>query len=173
MLIIRQVSGSTELLVAELSTLLQDVVHHGASVGFLAPLELSKARDYWHGTLSDLGPGLALWIAEQEGRVVGSIQLELCQRANGRHRAGVQKLFVLSSHRGQGISSRLMATAEEFARANYRFLLVLDTETGSLAESMYRHWQWQHAGNIPNYASSPEGKLHPTSYYFKQLELEK
>lgn len=152
-----------------LSRLLIDCVAGGASVGFLAPLPPATAATYWNKVAADLGPGLALWVAESEGTVVGSVQLSLCLKENGCHRAEVQKLFVHSAFRGQGIASRLMAAVESFAREQGRSLLVLDTQAGSHAETVYRHLGWTRLGEIPNYARSPDGTLHATAYYFKEL----
>ena len=113
--------------------------------------------------------GLLLWVAEEEGRVVGSVQVEPCQKDNGRHRAELQKLLVLTARRGRGVARALMAEAERFAREAKRTLLVLDTEVGSIAESVYRNLGWTRAGEIPDYATTPTGKLHPTVYYFTRL----
>ena len=85
-------------------------------------------------------------------------------------RGEVQKLFVLTSARGLGISSLLMQAAEAAARAEGRTLLVLDTLLGSHAETVYRHLGWQRAGEIPAFAAAPDGELFPTVYYFKRLE---
>jgi acetyltransferase len=152
-----------------LSALLIDVVHGGASVGFLAPLTVERATAYWQQVLSSLGSRLALLIAEQDGAVVGTVQLALVDKENARHRAEIQKLQVLSSFRGQGLSTKLMAAAEELALANGRTLLVLDTEAGSLAESVYRRLGWQKVGEIPQYAGKPDGQLIATAYYYKLL----
>jgi len=46
---------------------------------------------------------------------------------------------------------------------------VLDTLTDSAAASVYRHLGWRHAGSIPEYAATPDGRLHATSYFYKQL----
>ena len=50
-----------------------------------------------------------------------------------------------------------------------RGLLVLDTQAGSGAEIVYQKLGWQRAGEIPNYAASPDGALHGTAYYFEPL----
>ncbi len=97
------------------------------------------------------------------------MQLALCPKENGRHRAEVQKLFVHSTARGRGISTLLMQAVEAEARSRQRSLLVLDTLLGSHAENVYRHLGWSRAGEIPDFATSPDGKLFPTVYYFKQL----
>lgn len=62
-----------------------------------------------------------------------------------------------------------MAAAEASARASGRTLLVLDTQAGSVAETVYRRRGWERAGEIPDYATTPQGGLHPTVYYYKRL----
>jgi acetyltransferase len=166
---IRQIITPETALLADLSNLLIDAVDGGASVGFLAPLAPETAGKYWQGVFSSLDQQLGLWIAELDGRVVGSVQLALSAKENGRHRAEIQKLFVLRAHRGQGIATRLMQTAEAFARSQDRSLLVLDTQAGSPAEALYQQLGWQRVGEIPDYAASPDGQLHPTAYYFKKI----
>lgn len=106
-------------------------------------------------------PGLCRLLAEVDGEIVGSVQLDLCGKENGRHRAEIQKLFVIRTHRGKSVSSALMQTGETFARTNGRTLLVLDTQAGSIAESVYRHLGWQRVGEIPGYAASPNGESMP------------
>jgi hypothetical protein len=48
-------------------------------------------------------------------------------------------------------------------------LLHLDTETDSLAESLYRSAGWTRLGAIPDYAATPTGELRPTTIYYKQV----
>ena len=62
-----------------------------------------------------------------------------------------------------------MSSAEAFARANGRTTLVLDTEAGSLAESVYRKLGWQRVGEIPQYAGKPDGQLIATAVYYKLM----
>jgi len=40
---------------------------------------------------------------------------------------------------------------------------------GTLAESVYRHHGWQFVGSIPEYAATPDGQLHATSYFYKRI----
>ena len=168
--VVRRVGSHESALIEPLSDLLIDAVHSGASVGFLAPVTRTTAYRYWSGILAALGDSLLLWVVESNGQVVGSVQLALCEKENGRHRAEVQKLFVLRSARGLGISTSLMQTVEAAARSQRRSLLVLDTLLGSHAEKVYRHLGWQRAGEIPDFAAAPDGELFPTVYYFKRLE---
>lgn len=166
---IRRIASAEDSSIPGLCRLLMDAVNGGASVGFLAPLSHQTALRYWQHVFANLNDdGLVLWIAEVDGEIVGSVQLDLCGKENGRHRAEIQKLFVMRTHRGKGVSSALMQTGEAFARTNGLTLLVLDTQAGSIAESVYQHLGWQKVGEIPGYAASPNGELHATSYFFKR-----
>ena len=169
MIHIRQVLTPDPSSLRDLCRLLQDAVHGGASVGFLAPLGDDTAVRYWRHVFAHLADGLCLWVAEADGTLIGSVQLDRCGKENGRHRAEVQKLLVHSAFRGRGVSTLLMRTVEAFANADGRTLLVLDTQMGSVAEAVYRHLGWQPAGKIPDYAASPDGTLHATVYFYKQL----
>ena len=98
-----------------LADLLIDGVHHGASLGFLAPLSRYQALDYWQGVFAHLGTRQSLWIAGDFGNsgdeqtahpLQGAVQLSLCPRANARHRGEVQRLMVHSQSRSRGIAVR-------------------------------------------------------------------
>lgn len=162
-----QIHHASQARFDSLCDLLIDTVQNGASVGFLAPLSRQTAADYWHRVFASPAP--LLWIMEQEGQVTGSVQLALCNKENGRHRAEIQKLFVLSHQRGLGHARQLMQAAEHYAATHRCTLLTLDTQAGSPAERFYQQQGWQKAGEIPDFAASPDGTLCPTAYYYKQL----
>jgi GNAT superfamily N-acetyltransferase len=167
---IRRVSPQETQLIEPLSVLLIDAVDSGASVGFLAPMGRDTAERYWREVFPGLGEDLLLFVAEQDGEVIGSVQLEPCRKENGRHRAEIHKLFVLRPARGQSVSSSLLKAAEAHALSLGCSLLVLDTLQGSFAETVYLHHGWRRAGEIPDYATDPHGKLFPTVYYYKHLK---
>jgi acetyltransferase len=169
MVSVRRVHGFDETLHAGLSALLIDAVHDGASVGFLAPLTEDRARRYWSGVADALARDTLLWVATAADSIAGSVQLCRCLKENGRHRGEVQKLFVLTSQRGNGVASQLMTELERCAIEEQLSLLVLDTIAGSPAESVYAHLGWHKAGEIPVYAAMPDGELRATAYYYKRL----
>ena len=156
-------------LVASFSRLLQDAVHSGASVGFLAPLSAEDAERYWAQVLQDVQDQTRILLAVREGdEVLGAVQLALDAPPNGRHRAEVQKLFVHTAHRRQGIARALMAALEVAARKAGRTLLVLDT-SGDEASELYLHLGYQRAGVIPQYALSSDGILAATQIFYRLL----
>ncbi|MFS8084541.1 MAG: N-acetyltransferase family protein [Acidobacteriota bacterium] len=167
---VRKVSSAEQHLVPALSALLLDSVVNGASIGFLETLTESEAGFYWEKVFASLQEsGLSLWIAEDGENLAGSVQLDRCKKANGRHRAEIQKLIVSSSARRLGVSKALMKAAEDFALATGILLLVLDTEVDSVAELVYQKLGWRRSGEVPFYAARPNGELHATVYYFKVL----
>ena len=154
-----------------LSRLLEDAVADGASVGFIHPMAKGEALAYWKSVLPSLrSASNVLFAAKAGGTLLGSAQLILEDRANGRHRAEVSKLMVLTSARRRGIGRALMLAVEEEARRLARTTLVLDTREGDPSEALYRSTGWHLAGILPAYARSPSGNLDATAFYYKLLE---
>lgn len=150
--------------------LLMDAVRHGASVGFLDDIGTREASAYFDQVLGGLREGSQLlWVALEQGRVLGSVQLGLCQRRNGLNRAEVQKLLVLESARRRGIARELMQRLEDQARDLQRGLLYLDTEAGSPAESFYQSQGYTCIGGLPDYACGPDGQYRANAIYYKTL----
>jgi GNAT superfamily N-acetyltransferase len=83
--------------------------------------------------------------------------------------ADVSKLLVRRSARGQGVATRLLATVEADAAGLGRTLLVLDTETGSDAESLYARRGWRRVGSIDDFALTPDGALSGTTIFSKRV----
>jgi len=157
---------------AELETLLTDAVRHGASVGLVEPLGADEAGAYWRKIIGDLAGGLRILLAaiDDEGRLVGSAQLALETRANGRHRAEVQKVLVLAAARRRGIGAALMTRIEAEAKVRGLRLLFLDTSEGrGGAVEFYRTLGYQFAGGIPDYAADPDGRLASNAIFYKLL----
>ena len=158
------------VLLPELITLLQDAVDSGASLGFLPPLSEEEAREYWMSVFEDIAQQKRmLLIARDTQRVVGAVQLEFATKPNARHRAEVQKLFVLQQERKHGIGRLLMEAIEPLARERGSSLLVLDTRLGDNAERLYRKLQYKEAGIIPCYAQNAAGTLDSTIIFYKLL----
>jgi acetyltransferase len=157
---------------ADLVALLLDAVAHGSSLGFLASLTPTEASSYWCEVRAAMQTDARLlWFAEREGRVVGTVQMELCQKRNGVNRAEVQKLLVHSGAQRQGIARRLMREVEAVARSLQRGLLYLDTEAGSPAEPFYLACGFTYAAGLPEYACSPSGEWRSNAIYYKTLFL--
>ncbi|NOU92432.1 GNAT family N-acetyltransferase [Paenibacillus sp. LMG 31456] len=151
----------------ELAALLIQVVENGASIGFLPPLTLSEAKQYWEHVLN---PDVILFVAKINNQIVGSVQLHLSTKQNGGHRAEIAKLMTHPNYRRKGIGRSLMEMAEERAKQEGRTLLVLDTREGDPSNDLYISIGYIPAGRIPNYAKSASGELHATIYYYKNIQ---
>ena len=159
-----------QIILTELITLLQDAVASGASIGFLPPLSEEEAREYWISVLEDIAQQKrVLLIARHAEQVVGAVQLEFATKPNARHRAEVQKLFVLQHERKRGIGRLLMEAVEPIARELGSTLLVLDTRLGDNAERLYRKLYYKEVGIIPFYAQNAAGTLEATIIFYKLL----
>ncbi|MDB6115664.1 MAG: GCN5-related N-acetyltransferase [Lacunisphaera sp.] len=156
----------------EFIALLRDAIEQGASLGFTLPVTDPELRDYWRKVGAELLEQRRLLLAafDANGGLIGSAQLALESRANGRHRAEVQKVMVLAAQRGQGVGGGLMARVETEARGQGRRLLFLDTSAGEGgAVKFYERLGYEFAGSIPDYAADPDGRLVPNAIFYKRL----
>jgi ribosomal protein S18 acetylase RimI-like enzyme len=153
----------------QLSELLIKVVDDGASIGFLPPMKRSVAKSYWQNVLN---PDVILFTAKIDNEIVGTIQVHLCSKQNGLHRAEIAKLMTGPRARRKGVARALMQIAEERAIREGRTLLILDTREGDPSNQLYQSIGFIPAGRIPNFALSGEGNLDTTVIYYKMLEIQ-
>ncbi|GMB80822.1 GNAT family N-acetyltransferase [Shinella zoogloeoides] len=162
--------SETRARMGELADVLADCVAGGASIGFMAPYGPADALPFWRDVAASVGEGATLlFAAKREGRIVGTVQVGIRQMPNQPHRADVRKLLVMESERGRGLARALMTAAEAEATRQGKTLLVLDTATGSPAETVYERLGWQRAGVIPDYALYPDGRFCATTFFYKKI----
>lgn len=159
-----------EALLPGLADLLVDSVEGGASVGFLAGLTRERALAWWRPFLADTS--MITWVARDGEGVAGVVRLQLPAQETAPHRAEVRMLLVHRRARRQGVARALLTALEREAAARGRWLLVLDTETGSAAETAYRRLGWQPAGVVPDHTLGPSGAPAATTFFWKRLGLE-
>lgn len=163
--------ASYDAAVPELGALLKDAVDGGASVNFVAGVTTGQTEGWWAARAARVADGtITVFVARDgEGRIVGSTLLERSVNPNSPHRAEIGKVIVHRSRRRQGLAKALMAAAEEQARAEGRWMLILDTVTGSPAASLYESLGWVTVGTIPAYALDTAGEPEAATYYYKDL----
>lgn len=155
-----------------LADVLHAVVYDGAGVSFVVPFSPDEARAFWRDTVL---PGVRagtrrVLVARVDGRIVGTVQLDLSMPPNQRHRAEVLKLLVHPAGRRRGIARALMIALEDVAHSERRTLLTLDTWTGGNAEALYRSLGYVPVGIIPRFArGSTTPDLEPTTLMYKEL----
>jgi len=164
--------------IPDLAALIVDAVEGGASVNFMAGVGIAEAAAWWTARVPDVADGTTTAFVARDrtgqaghgrGSVIGSSLLIRSRNANSPHRAEIGKVLVHRAARRLGIGRALMTAAEARARADGRWLLILDTEAGSAADAFYRALGWQVLGTMPDHAYRSDGVLAPTTYFWKDL----
>lgn len=164
-------AAETEARLDELSAVLVDAVAFGASVHFMAGFSRGEGRAFWRSQIPGIASGEKRLIVGDDGeRLVATVIVTLAQQPNAPHRAEIGKMLVLSSLRRRGLGRRLLAAAEDAARASGRSLLLLDTESGSAGDMLYRSCGWTEIGRVPGHAFKPDGHLGETTMFYKTLD---
>ncbi|MEQ8285639.1 GNAT family N-acetyltransferase [Thalassospira sp.] len=160
--------------IEQFGEMLHACVHDGASIGFIEPFVMEEAVAFWRDRIVPAlrGGKRSLFVALDDDRVVGTVQLDYDTMPNQRHRGDISKLMVRPDCRRRGIARILMMAAENKARELGRSLLTLDTRTGDSAETLYASLGFVRAGVIPEYARDPfSEKLSATTVMFKHLSV--
>ena len=152
-------SGDLRGLIPELANVLVNAVNGGASLGFIPPMTLDDAHDYWFAIRSELDSGRRLLVGAFCGDgIVGAGQLLLPSWPNAAHRAEIQKMVVAESMRGRGVGRSLMEALHSVARDYGRTLILLNTRHGSSPERFYRSLGYEEVGVVPGYTLGPDGE---------------
>ena len=154
-----------------LADILANCVNGGASVSFMAPFSHEDACAFWRGVTESVErqERTVLVCRDQHGELLGTVQLLTDQPENQPHRADVAKLLVHEKARRHGVAMALMEALEAAAREQGKTVLVLDTASGSGAESFYVRGGWIRVGEIPDYALMPDGEMTATTVFYKFL----
>jgi len=164
------VAAEYEAVLDALGALIVDAVEGGSGVNFLTGVTVAEARAWWEERIPEVRRGtVTAFVALDAERVVGSTLLMRSPNPNSPHRAEIGKVIVLRSHRRRGIAAALMRAAEDRARDEGRWMLVLDTVTGSPADTFYRQLGWNETGTVPDYALLPDGRPWPATFFWKDL----
>ncbi len=159
-------------LIPALGGILIDCVEGGASVSFMLPIERRTAEEFYESVVEKIASGgTILFVAFLDGKPVGTVQLNPELKPNQPHRADVSKLLVHRRGRNRGVARALMAALEEVAKARGRWLLCLDTATGSDAERLYEKLGWRRLGVLPRHAMWPQGGFCDTTFFWKDLTM--
>jgi GNAT superfamily N-acetyltransferase len=153
-----------------LAELLVACVADGASLTFLPPLSRDRSVAFWKSASAAVAAGSrVLLVAWLDGRLAGSVILDLATEETNPHVALLRTLMVDPAMRRRGIGRALMRRAEQAARAHGRHILTLDARAGSAAEALYRAEAWTELGRIP--AMEIDVQRHPcdTVFFWKAL----
>ena len=154
---------------AELADLLLDAVEGGAVVNFLPPLAPLAAVRWVLDVADGMRRHTHLFVAVEDGAVVGTVQLVRAAAPNQPHRAHVASLLVHRRARGRGIGRALMTELETTARVLGITLITLDTALVGGAGRLYEELGYRKGGEIPGYALDGEGRPVDAALYYKTL----
>ncbi|KAL1900064.1 hypothetical protein Cpir12675_001063 [Ceratocystis pirilliformis] len=101
--------------------------------------------------------------------LMGVVILAMLRAETGPFRAQVDKLLVSPKFRRRGGATALMKALEQEAAKRGQTLLMLNAESGSSAETLYRQLGWTEIGQVPNHDISPDGGLRHAIFFYKQL----
>jgi ribosomal protein S18 acetylase RimI-like enzyme len=168
----RLTATEVEARLDELAALLHACVEDGASVNFVHPYSLEDAKRFWaRKVLPRVGDDqLTVLVAEHDGRIAGSVQLDCDTPPNQAHRADIKKLLVHPAFQRRGIGWLLMKEIEAVAQRLGRSLLTLDTRSGDKGEPLYLSVGFIAAGTIPAYSRDARSdRLDAATFMYKLL----
>ncbi|KJZ79937.1 hypothetical protein HIM_00651 [Hirsutella minnesotensis 3608] len=167
------------------------ITHDRAIATFLPPLSHEKLLAWWKERIAEVNDGKRLiWIlvgprapgggddagdpsaaARLKGPdVMGVVMLSMPYSETGPFRGVVEKLLIHKCFRGRGGARALMAALEADAAKLGRTVLLLDVETDSPAEAVYKKLGYVEMGRIPRYGISPSGELKDGTFLYKHLQ---
>lgn len=117
--------------------------------------------------------GADLWLAEEEGRLLGVLLGRQMRSSDGELRGGVDNLLVDGGYRRRGIGRRLMEEAEAHYRARdlYGMQLAVSAEN-SVARSLYDSMGYQVVHRYTRSRRDPSGReiMEPRLRMWKRFE---
>ncbi|KAH8735771.1 acyl-CoA N-acyltransferase [Ilyonectria robusta] len=156
------------------------ITHDRTIATFLPPLSHEKLLAWWKERIAEVNDGkrlIFILLNESEpgtrakgGEVMGVVMLSMPYSETGPFRGFVEKLLVHKNFRGRGGARALLGSLEIEAVKRGRSMLLLDTESGSAAEEVFKKFGYVELGRIPNYGLSPARELKDGTFFYKQLQ---
>jgi GNAT superfamily N-acetyltransferase len=163
--------NDTPAIRAGLAALLVNVVDHGGSVHFMAPLAQAEAQAFWDGALASMARGERLMFGAFDGNLlVGTVTVILQSPPNAPYRGEIAKMMTLSSHRRRGVARALLRLAERESLKRGKTLLMLDTAAEGGSSALYEAEGFILCGTVPDYAYEPHGGYCAASFYYKWID---
>ncbi|KAM3542422.1 hypothetical protein ARSEF1564_004640 [Beauveria bassiana] len=158
------------------------ITHDRTIATFLPPLSHDKLLSWWKSRIAEIAEGSRVMFLLVDGmdlsghikgpEIMGVVMLFMPPSETGPFRGKVQKLLVHKRFRGRGGARLLMNALEAEALRRQRTLLLLNTETGSPAEAIYKRLGYTEVGKVPNHGISPTGELKASTFFYKDISAQ-
>ncbi|KAH8884765.1 hypothetical protein GQ53DRAFT_377643 [Thozetella sp. PMI_491] len=144
---------------------------------FLPPLMNDKLLAWWKDRITEANKGtriIVLLLPEAKAAGVkplgtdlrGLAMLKLSESETGSFRGHIDAVLVNQKHRRQGGARALVGTLEHEAARRGRTLLLVDSETGSAGEQVFKSLDYVEIGKVPQFSRVlPSGKKGETFFY--------
>ncbi|KAL2024547.1 hypothetical protein VTK56DRAFT_7590 [Thermocarpiscus australiensis] len=143
---------------------------------FLPPLTNEKLLPWWKERIAEANRGarvIVLLLPESAlaGKPAGTdlrglAMLRLSESETGSFRGHIDAVLVDRKHRRQGGAKALVAALEYEAAKRGRSLLLVNTETDSVAEAAFKKFGYVEIGKVPHFSRVlPNGKKGETFFY--------
>ncbi|KAK1752126.1 hypothetical protein QBC47DRAFT_66770 [Echria macrotheca] len=144
---------------------------------FLPPLTNEKLLPWWKERIAEANQGtrvIVLLLPEvplgkkaQGTDLRGLAMLKLSESETGSFRGHIDAVLVSQKHRLQGGARALVTALENEAAKRGRTLLLVDAETGSIAEAAFKKFGYTEIGKVPAFsrAALPDSKKGETFFY--------
>ncbi|KAI0876809.1 acyl-CoA N-acyltransferase [Hypoxylon argillaceum] len=155
-------------------------IHQDAMVAtFLPPLNYDKLLAYWREAIGDVRKGtrlIAIQLDESEPgspakgpELKGVVMLGMPQTETFTHQGSLEKLMVSPAFRQRGAARAMIQVLEKEAVGRGRKLILLSTEVGSPAATMYPKLGYVEYGRVPGCSIGPGGHMVDDVFFYKQL----
>ncbi|KAK3353604.1 hypothetical protein B0T25DRAFT_217640 [Lasiosphaeria hispida] len=146
---------------------------------FLPPLTNEKLLPWWKERIAEVNQGtrvIVLLLPETApGKkppgpdLRGLAMLKLSETETGSFRGYIDAVLVNQKYRRQGGAKALVSALEYEAAKRGRTLLLVDTETDSVAEEAFRKFGYVEIGKVPHFSRVLSNDKKGETFFYKDL----
>ncbi|KAK3905552.1 hypothetical protein C8A05DRAFT_30618 [Staphylotrichum tortipilum] len=146
---------------------------------FLPPLTNEKLLPWWKKRIAEtqdgsrvivlLLPDTTLGKKPQGTDLRGIAMVRLADDETGAFRGHIDAVLVDRRYRRQGGAKALVMALEYEASKRGRSLLLVDTETDSVAELAFKNFGYIEIGKVPHFSRSPANLTKGETFFYKEF----
>ncbi|KAK3939805.1 hypothetical protein QBC46DRAFT_262381 [Diplogelasinospora grovesii] len=149
---------------------------------FLPPLANERLLAWWKERIAEANQGTRVIVLllpdtcvpesahkPQGPELRGLAMLKLSQSETGSFRGHIDAVLVGRNFRRQGGARQLVLALEFEAAKRRRTLLLVDTETGSVAEEAFKKFGYVEIGKVPQFSRGLHNGKKGETFFYKEL----